>query len=56
MKRQRGIMMRILDSNVRFMGMGYNKLVEESKLKKNMLQGKLKFVIKALIDKDACYK
>merc|ERR1712007_70287 len=53
MAKQRGIMRRIVDSNVRLMGMGYNKLVEESKARKAALKEKLKFVIKALTDKDA---
>merc|ERR1712050_324842 len=55
MRRQRGIMRRIVDSNTRLMGMGYNKLVEESKERARMLREKLKFVIKALTDKDAMF-
>merc|ERR1712110_1220316 len=55
MAKQRGIMRRIVDSNVRFMGMGYNKLVEESKARKAALKEKLRFVIKALTDKDAMF-
>merc|ERR1712226_1264504 len=51
--RQRGIMRRIVDSNVRLMGMGYNKLIEEWKARQNELKAQLKFVIKALTDKDA---
>merc|ERR1711881_265705 len=53
MAKQRGIMRRIVDSNVRLMGMGYNKLVEEWKSRQANLKEKLKFVIKALTDKDA---
>ena len=53
MAKQRGIMRRIVDSNTRLMGMGYNKLIEEWKAKQNNLKEKLKFVIKALTDKDA---
>merc|ERR1712007_116462 len=53
MAKQRGIMRRIVDSNVRFMGMGYNKLIEEWKARNANLKEKLKFVIKALTDKDA---
>merc|ERR1712187_1062572 len=55
MRRQRGIMRRIVDSNVRLMGAGYNKLIEEWKTRQGMLKDKLKFVIKALTDKDANY-
>merc|ERR1712078_140071 len=55
MRRQRGIMRRIVDSNVRLMSAGYNKLLEEWKAKNNNLKEKLRFVIKALTDKDASY-
>merc|ERR1712110_1262136 len=55
MAKQRGIMRRIVDSNVRLMGMGYNKLIEEWKARNNNLKEKLKFVIKALTDKDAMF-
>merc|ERR1712048_428643 len=51
--KQRGIMRRIVDSNVRLMGAGYNKLIEEWKARQGMLKDKLKFVIKTLTDKDA---
>merc|ERR1711976_1046924 len=53
--KQRGIMRRIVDSNVRLMGAGWNKLLEEWKARNGMLRDKLKFVIKALTDKDANY-
>merc|ERR1712227_1094192 len=53
--RQRGIMRRIVDSNVRLMSAGWNKLLEEWKARNGMLKDKLKFVIKALTDKDASY-
>merc|ERR1712048_368497 len=53
--KQRGIMRRIVNGNVRLMGAGYNKLLEEWKARNNMLKDKLKFVIKALTDKDASY-
>merc|ERR1711913_128322 len=53
MQRQRGIMRRMVDSNVRLMGAGYNKLVESWKARQGMLKDKLKFVIKTLTDKDA---
>merc|ERR1711913_18809 len=53
MQRQRGIMRRMVDSNTRLMGAGYNKLIEEWKARQGMLKDKLKFVIKTLTDKDA---
>merc|ERR1711976_934022 len=49
-KRMRGIMNRIVDSNVRLMGMGYNKLVEEWKARMAEIRDKLKFVIRSLTD------
>merc|ERR1711935_1008412 len=55
MKKQRGIMRRIVDSNVRLMSAGYNKLIEEWKASQNALKEKLKFVLKALTDKDASF-
>merc|ERR1712196_364416 len=56
MAKQRGIMRRIVDGNVRLMGAGWNKLLESWKARNGMLKDKLKFVIKALTDKDANYK
>merc|ERR1711862_84056 len=53
MLKMRGIMNRIVNSNVRLMGAGYNKLIEEWKARQNNLKDKLKFVIKTLTDKDA---
>jgi hypothetical protein len=55
MKKQRGIMRRIVDSNARLMSMGYNKLVEAHKLRNQMIQDKLRFVLKSLTDKDAAF-
>jgi len=55
-KKQRGVMMRMLDSNVRLMGMGFNKLIEESKARKEFLRNKLKYVIKSITDKDSQFK
>merc|ERR1712113_63811 len=55
MFKQRGIMRRIVDSNTRLLSAGYNKLIEEWKARQNNLREKLKFVIKALTDKDASY-
>merc|ERR1712232_1196582 len=55
MARQRGIMRRIVDGNVRLMGAGWNKLLESWKARNGMLKDKLKFVIKTLTDKDAAF-
>merc|ERR1711990_621297 len=55
MAKQRGIMRRIVDSNVRLMSAGWNKLLEAYKARNGMLREKLKFVIKALMDKDAMF-
>merc|ERR1712072_1001592 len=55
MYKQRGIMRRMVDSNTRLMSAGYNKLLEAWKAKNNALKDKLKFVIKALTDKDASF-
>merc|ERR1711972_454417 len=52
MKKQRGIMRRIVDSNVRLMSAGYNKLLEEWKAKNNALKEKLRFVIATLTDQE----
>jgi len=51
--KQRAILKRMLHVNIRLMGMGYNKLVEEAKARKGVLKNKLKFVLKTLTDKDA---
>merc|ERR1712195_97736 len=55
MAKQRGIMRRIVDSNVRLMSAGWNKLLEAHKARSGMLKEKLRFVIKALTDKDAMF-
>merc|ERR1711957_950104 len=55
MAKQRGIMRRIVDSNVRLMSAGWNKLLEEWKNRNGMLKDKLRFVIKTLTDKDAAF-
>merc|ERR1712087_1102140 len=55
MARQRGIMRRIVDSNVRLMSAGWNKLLESWKARNGMLKEKLRFVIKTLTDKDAAF-
>merc|ERR1711935_892133 len=48
-------MRRIVDSNARLMGMGFNKLVEEWKARQAEAKEKLKFILKSLTDKDARY-
>merc|ERR1712072_155039 len=55
MAKQRGIMRRIVDSNVRLMSAGWNKLLESWKARTGMLKEKLRFVIKTLTNKDAAY-
>merc|ERR1711898_4576 len=55
MAKQRGIMRRIVDSNVRLMSAGWNKLLEAWKARNNNLKEKLRFVIKTLTDKDAAF-
>merc|ERR1712228_880090 len=49
------ILRRIMNGNLRLMSAGWNKLLEEWKARNGMLKDKLKFVIKALTDKDANY-
>merc|ERR1712151_954043 len=51
----RGICNRIVDSNVRLMSAGYNKLIEEWKARRAEMREKLKFVIKSLTDQQAKY-
>merc|ERR1712206_3743 len=53
--KQRGIMRRIVDSNTRLMSAGWNKLIEEWKARMNGLKDRLKFVVKALTDKNSQY-
>merc|ERR1711981_790305 len=53
--KMRGIMNRMVDSNVRLMGMGYNKLIEEWKARMAEIREKLKFVIRSLTDQQAKY-
>merc|ERR1711861_28218 len=55
MMKQRGTMRRIIDTNARMISAGYNKMMEEYKKRQGNLKDKLKFVIKALTDKDASY-
>merc|ERR1711871_372952 len=49
------ILRRIMNGNLRLMSAGWNKLLESWKANNAMLRDKLKFVIKALTDKDASY-
>jgi hypothetical protein len=51
--KQRGIIKRIVDSNVRLISSGFNKLIEAWKSKKNDLKGKIKYILKTLNDADA---
>merc|ERR1711957_1034219 len=53
--KMRGIMNRMVDSSVRLMGMGYNKLIEEWKARQAEMKEKLRFVIAALTDKDKMF-
>merc|ERR1712170_233348 len=52
MKRMRGICNRIVDSNVRLMSAGYNKLLESWKARQAEMKEKLKFVIATLTDNE----
>merc|ERR1712039_957416 len=54
-QRQRGIIKRMVDSNVRLMSAGYNKLIEEWKARQAECKAKMQFIIKSLTDKDARY-
>ena len=49
-------MRRIVDTNVRLIAMGYNKLIEEWKAQKAQLRQKLKFVIQSLTDQEVRFK
>lgn len=53
--KMRGVMRRLLDSNTRLLSAGYNKLIEESKSRRNHLQNKLRNILKSLTDKDTAY-
>jgi hypothetical protein len=50
--KQRGVCKRMVDVNARLLGMGFNKLLEEHKIRMNALKEKLKFVLQTLGDKD----
>ena len=53
--KQRGICKRIIDSNVRFMAMGFNKLVEAHAAKQARIREKIKIIIQMLNDQQALY-
>merc|ERR1711957_1163739 len=55
MKEKSRILKRIMDSNVRLMSAGYNKLLEEWKANQANMKEKLRFVIAALTDKDKMF-
>merc|ERR1711957_575002 len=55
MKEKERILRRIMNGNLRMMSAGWNKLLEEWKARNGALKDKLKFVIKALTDKDAMF-
>lgn len=52
----RGICNRLADKGMRLQAMGLNKLREAYKARKSSLQGKLRFIIKALSDKNSMFK
>ena len=47
-KKQWGILRRIMDSNIKLLSMGYNKLIENNKEKKGHLDRKMKYIISML--------
>merc|ERR1712232_645258 len=53
--KMRGICNRMVDSNVRLMGAGFNKLVEEWKARMAEIKDKLKFILRSLTDQQAKY-
>ena len=54
-KKKRGIIMRMLDSNERLLAEGWNKLLDVSKLRKQIAKGKVKFLIATLGNRDLTY-
>merc|ERR1711957_704049 len=54
-KKMRGICNRMVDANVRLMGMGYNKLLEEWRARQAEIKDKLKFILRSLTDQKARY-
>jgi hypothetical protein len=55
MFKQRGIMRKILDTNTRLMGMGFNKLLESWKSTQATVKSKMKFILQSLTDKDKLF-
>ena len=53
--KKRGICRRIVESNARLQGMGYNKLIDFYKQAKANLLDRVKFIIRALRNKDLQY-
>lgn len=50
--RQKAIINRILDTNLRLLGSGFNRLVRAHKVRKEYLRSKMRFVVGALRGKD----
>merc|ERR1711981_1086208 len=53
--KMRGICNRMVDSNTRLMGAGFNKLIEEWKARMAEIREKLKFILRSLTDQKAKY-
>jgi hypothetical protein len=53
--KQRGICNRIINANIRFMAMGFNKLVEAHTARQAKIREKVKIIIKMLSDQQALY-
>jgi hypothetical protein len=53
LERKKGILKRIVDSNARLMGAGFNKLVYEWNLHKANVDKRVRFVLRTLTDADA---
>jgi hypothetical protein len=51
-KKQTGVMKRIIDVNVRLMAQGWNKLLEEWKAKQTEMKEQLRYILATLTDND----
>ena len=51
--RQKGVLRKLTDKTVKLMGEGYNRLVVEGRERMRKVGEKLRFVVRALIDRDA---
>ena len=51
-KKQTGVMKRIIDVNVRLMAQGWNKLLEEWKAKQAEMKEQLRYILATLTDND----